>query len=376
MMIEYSLENPMPHLVSEILLQFQLEGRLIDVALYGSGHIHDTFLSRYLKDGRETRYIHQWINHFVFKQPDKVMENIVRVTEFSRQEIQKRGGDPLRETLTLVPTVDGRPYYRSPEGDTWRTYLFVEDATAYDQPLHPGQLASAARAYAQFQRLLSALPGGRLHETIPGFHHTPGRFAAFTQALERDACNRAGSIRPEIDFILQREPQTRRIADLLAKGAIPERVTHNDTKLNNVLIDDRTGQGLCVIDLDTVMPGSALYDFGDSVRMGASTAVEDEPELAKVSLNLEAFEALAAGYLEEARQFLIPAEIDQLVFSARLITLEQAIRFLGDYLNGDIYYRTHRPAQNLDRARTQIKMLQEMEAMEGEMERIVQRYQG
>ena len=364
----------MPQPVLEIIPQFQLEGRLIDVALYGSGHIHDTYLSRFELDGREVRYIHQWINHFVFKQPEKVMENIERVTSFTRQQILERGGDPLRETLTLVPTLDGQPYYRSPEGDSWRTYLFIDGATAYDQPQHPGQLSNAARAYAEFQRLLGALPGERLHETIPGFHYTPGRFTAFTQALERDACHRAQSIRSEIDFILQREEQTSLVADLLSNGVIPERVTHNDTKLNNVLIDDQTGQGLCVIDLDTVMPGTALYDFGDSVRMGASTAVEDEPDLSKVSFNLTAFEALARGYLELAREFLTPIEIDHLAFSARLITLEQAIRFLGDYINGDTYYKIHRPGQNLDRARTQIKMIIEMEEQETAMEKIIQRF--
>ncbi len=360
--------------IFEIIPQFQIKGKLTEAYLYGSGHIHDTYLSRFQLDGREVRYIHQWINHYVFKQPEKVMENIERVTQFARQEIVKRGGDPLRETLTLVPTIDGHTYYQSPEGEPWRTYLFIEGATAYDQPQHLGQLSSASRAYAEFQKLLSALPGGRLQETIPGFHDTPSRFSAFQQAFERDSCNRAGMARPEIDFILGREEQTHRVVDLVAKGLIPERVTHNDTKLNNVLIDDRTGQGLCVIDLDTVMPGSALYDFGDSVRMGASTAEEDEPDLSKVNLNLQAFEALASGYLESAKAFLTPVEIDQLAFSARLITLEQAIRFLGDYLNGDVYYRIHHPGQNLDRARTQIKMVAEMEKQAQEMETIVQRF--
>ena len=366
----------MPRPVNEIIPQFQIQGKWIDANLYGSGHIHDTYQSRFLVNGKEVRYIHQWINHYVFKEPEKVMENIERVTQYTRQEILKRGGNPERESLTLIPTLDGRPYLRTVDGDTWRTYLFIEGATAYDQPQHLEQLTNASRAYAGFQRLLGSLPGERLHETIPGFHHTPGRFAAFLQALERDACNRAQGVRSEIDFLLKREDQTRLVADLLAKGAIPERVTHNDTKLNNVLIDDQTGQGLCVIDLDTVMPGSALYDFGDSVRMGASTAVEDEPDLSKVNLNLEAFEALARGYLELAREFLTETEIDALAFSARLITLEQAIRFLGDYLNGDVYYRIHRPGQNLDRARTQIKMVVEMEKQSFEMEKIVRRYRG
>ena len=227
------------------------------------------------------RYIHQRINHHIFREPEQVMANIVRVTRVRRGAVRVAGGDPARETLTVIPALDGQPYYRTADGDTWRTYLFIEGARTYDQVEEVRHVYTAANAFGHFQRLLAGLPGERLHETIPGFHHTAQRFAAFVQALERDAHNRAAAARAEIDFILACSADARVVVDLLAEGRIPERVTHNDTKLNNVMIDERTGEGICVIDLDTVMPGSALYDFGDLVRTGAVTGAEDEPDLCR-----------------------------------------------------------------------------------------------
>lgn len=364
----------MAHNPQEIIRFFQLEGEFLEIAPCGSGHINDTYASRMRVNGKIVQYVHQWINQHVFKDPVRVMENIERVTAYLRQYVTAVGGDPARETLTLVPAVDGRSYYLTPQGDFWRTYLFIDGARTYDTAENIQHVYSASKAFGKFQKLLADLPGGRLHETIPDFHHTRKRFDAFLRALESDPARRARSVKPEIDFIFQREPQTSVVVDLLASGQIPERVTHNDTKLNNVMIDDRTGEGICVIDLDTVMPGSVLYDFGDSVRIGASTAAEDEPDLSRVGFDLRRFEWLTRGYLDAARDFLSATEIAHLAFSARLIALEQGIRFLGDYLNGDVYYKIHHPSHNLERARTQLKMVAEMEQQAGEMERIVGLY--
>lgn len=359
------------HDLRDIVSYFQLDGEYLDATRLRRGHIHDTYISRF-RDGRgEVRYIHQWINLFVFKDPDKLMENIERVTQHAREQIVAAGGDPWRETLTLVPTTEGHSFLRTPDGECWRTYLFIEGARTYDEAEDLNYLLSAGRAFGNFQRMLSTLPEPRLHETIPNFHHTRKRFEALVRAVERDPMNRAGQVKPEIAFALQREALTSVIVDMLAQGKIPERVTHNDTKLNNVMIDDRTGEGVCVIDLDTVMPGSTLYDFGDAVRLGACTAAEDEQDLDRVGLDLMAFERLACGYLEAARDFLTPTEVDYLAFSALLMTLECGMRFLTDYLEGDVYFRIGREGHNLDRCRTQFKMVAEMERQLDRMNAIV-----
>ena len=358
----------------EIIAHFQQQGEFLEAAAYGTGHINDTFASSFRTDGRVVRYIHQRINRHVFRQPVQVMENIVRVTRYAAERIRAAGGDPARETLTVIPALDGRPYYCTADGDYWRTYVFIEGARTYDQVEDVRHVYTAANAFGKFQRLLAGLPGERLHETIPGFHDTAKRFDAFVLALERDAHNRAATARAEIDFILARAADARVVVDLLAEGRMPERVTHNDTKLNNVMIDERTGEGICVIDLDTIMPGSALYDFGDLVRTGAVTGAEDERDLARVRLDLEMFDYVAHGFLDATCDVLTPIEIDHLVFGARLITYEQAIRFLGDYLNGDTYYKTHRPGHNLDRTRTQIKLLAEIEQHADTLDAIVTRY--
>ena len=362
------------HNLRDIVSHFQLPGQLLDVAPYGTGHINDTYTSHFQTGHGVARYVHQRINQNVFREPEKVMENIERVTHYARERITASGGDPLRETLNLVPTKDAQSFYRSPEGNTWRTYVFIGGVRTYDKVEDVRHVYSAANAFGNFQRLLSGLPGERLHETIPDFHHTRKRFDAFVQALERDAKNRASSVKAEIDFVLKRETDAWVVVDMLAQGKLPERVTHNDTKLNNVLMDERTGEGVCVIDLDTVMPGSALYDFGDLVRTAAITTLEDEPDLAKVSLNLEMFDRLAHGYLDATRDILTPVEIDYLPFGAKLITFEQAIRFLGDYVNGDVYYKIHREHHNLDRARTQIKLVAEIEQRMEQMQAIVNKY--
>jgi hypothetical protein len=352
---------------------FDLPGVYHSGGSYGGGHINDTYRVIQQEGDLFHNYILQRINHYVFKQPAHVMENIERVTRYARERILAAGGDPRRRVLTLVPAHDGRSYYRDANGNTWRIYLYIDGASLYEAAPNPHVLYSAAKAFGEFQVLLSGLPGERLHETIPDFHHTRKRFITFQEAVQADRANRAVSVKQEIDFLLKREADASVVIDLLAQGRLPERVTHNDTKINNVLIEETSGEGLCVIDLDTVMPGSALYDFGDMVRAGAASAAEDEPETRKAGIDMDRFIQLARGYADAVHDLLVPAEWDLLAFSGKLITYEQAIRFLGDYLNGDVYYKIHRPGQNLDRARTQIQMVADMEAKMGLMEAVVDR---
>ena len=361
--------------IAEIAGQFCFIGSLAAAVPFGLGHINDTYLVTYRQpDGTLRRYILQRINQFVFKNPAELMENIERVTRHLHDKIVAAGGDPLRETLNLVLARDQRTYARDAHGEYWRAFLFIENARTFESAESPEHIYQAARAFGNFQRQLADFPARQLHETIPFFHDTPRRFRAFQEAVQRDAFGRAAAVRSEIHFLEQREVDTRLLVEGIARGTLPLRVTHNDTKFNNVMIDDRSGKAVCILDLDTVMPGLALYDFGDAVRSGAALAAEDEPDSTRAGLSLEIFDHLAHGYLDVARDFLTPAEVDHLAFSARLITLEQAIRFLGDYLNGDIYYKVHRPGHNLDRARTQIGMLRDMETRFAHMQAVISRY--
>ncbi len=353
---------------------FAVEGRFVGAAPIPAGHINDTYCTTFEHDGKTVRCINQRINHDVFREPEKLMENIDRVTRFARERIIAAGGDPMRETLTLIPARDGKIFHRTPEGNYWRMFWYIEGAHTHDKAENNQLVYSASRAFGAFQRMLSELPGGRLHETIPNFHNTRKRFEAFLASLTTDSQNRASGARAEIQFVLDRQGDTGIVVDGLADRRLPERITHNDTKLNNVMIDDQTGEGICVIDLDTVMPGSILYDFGDSVRLGAATAPEDERDLLKVGFDIGLFDRLAAGYLDAVRGFLTPAETGLLAFSAKLLTLECGIRFLADHLNGDVYFKIHREGHNLDRCRTQFKMVAEMERQMEAMKAVVHRY--
>lgn len=349
--------------LSEVVGRFRFSGSLGQVEPFGHGHINDTHVVSFKQaEGITHRYILQRINRLVFKDPAALMENIERVTRHLSAKIQGAGGDPLRETLNLVQTVDGGYYTRDSTGEFWRAFLLIEGARTYETVETQQQTYQAAWAFGNFQRQLADFPAIQLHETIPNFHNTPLRFQNFMKAVQQDSHNRAAAIRDEIRFLEQREAETRILVDLIGKGILPLRVTHNDTKFNNVMIDDQTGKAICILDLDTVMPGLALYDFGDAVRSAAALVEEDAPDSFRAGISLETFDSLAHGYLDAARSFLTVAEVDLLAFSARLITLEQAIRFLGDYLNGDSYYKIHRLGHNLDRARTQIGMLRDMEA--------------
>jgi hypothetical protein len=359
---------------TEIVKHFRFEGDFVGADPYGFGHINDTYATRFDVDGTVRRYILQRINHGVFKDPERLMENVAAVTAHLGQKILAAGGDPERETLNLIPTTDGGTYYRTAEGDYWRGYIFIEGAQTYEVAENLDHIYNAARAFSRFQQMLSDFPAGQLYETIPDFHHTAKRFQAFVEAVERDVKGRASSARAEIEFVEKRVGDTSVLVELLAQGKLPERVTHNDTKFNNVMIDDETGEGVCVIDLDTVMPGLALYDFGDLVRSGTNPAAEDERDIAKVCMDLTIFDRVAQGYLDAAREFLTPVEVDFLPFSAKLMTFENGMRFLTDHLNGDVYFRIHRENHNLDRCRTQFKMVADMEEKYDQMMRIVNNY--
>jgi len=359
------------HDVPAIGRQFQLHGEVESFAPYGNGHINDTYLVTCRADGAPARYILQHINRHVFRDPAAVMENIERVTVHLAAQM---AGDPDRNRRVpiLVPARDDRRWYVDPEGETWRAYRFVDGARTCETAESTQLAFQAARAFGRFQQQLASLPPPRLHETIPDFHHTPKRFAALRRAIDADACNRASLAQAEIEFALAHESICNRLID----ANLPERITHNDTKLNNVLFDEVTGEGLCVIDLDTVMPGLALYDFGDMVRTTTSPAAEDERDLVRVAMQFPMFESLVRGYLSAASEFLSKAERNFLSFSGKLITFEVGIRFLADYLAGDTYFKVHREGHNLDRCRTQFKLVESIERQEEEMNRFVDSFAG
>jgi len=357
-----------------ILYRFPLPGDVQEIEQCKFGHINDTFMVRTVRNGRSHQFILQRINQEVFHRPRELMANILRVTTFLKVKIEEEGGDPTRETLTMIPTREGEPYLITPQGEFWRSYHYIDGARTYQRVVSTEHLFQAARAFGRFLRLLDDFPAEELHETIPDFHHTPKRFAALMAAVEKDAHNRAYAARDLIAFAEARVEKLGLVINALAAGDLPQRVTHNDTKFDNVLIDDETGEGVCVLDLDTVMPGSAVYDFGDFVRTGANTGAEDDRDLDRVTLSLDYFEAIARGFLQETAGTLTPLEQEWLPFGAWLLTFEVAMRFLTDFLNGDVYFRIHRPEQNLDRARAQFKLAADMEAKEDAMSKMIARY--
>jgi Ser/Thr protein kinase RdoA (MazF antagonist) len=368
------MAGPDERSVRQVIRCFRIDGELQSVEPWGSGHIHDTYAGRFRTAGGEVRFIHQRINDDVFPRPVEVMENIERVTGHLREKVLAEGGDPERGCLQLVPAQDGGTCHRDGAGAFWRTYRFIEGAQTYNVVQRPEQVYQAARAFGRFQRRLRDLPGPPLHETIPRFGDSLRRFEAFLEALDADSRDRAVGAGREIDAVLEREELASRLGELQAQGGIPSRIIHYDTKLNNVLLDDETGEGICVIDLDTVMAGTALYDFGDMARLGAAGVREDEPDLSRVGVDLDLFEPMARGYLEVAREFLTTGEIDHLALSVKLITFTMAVRFLTDYLAGDPYFKTRRESHNLDRCRTHLALVRDMESKEAEMEAVIGRH--
>ena len=361
--------------IDEAIGQFRYEGVLIDERPYGSGHINDTYLLTFeIAEMGTIKVILQRMNKNIFTKPIELMENILNVTSYLRKKIIENGGDPDRETLNVIRTVDDMPYFVDSEGEYWRSYKFITDATSYDQVESPEDFYQSAVAFGNFQRLLAEYPAETLHETIEGFHDTKARFQVFKKAVEDDVCGRAASVQKEIQFVLEHEHLANVFADLLEKKEIPLRVTHNDTKLNNIMIDNKTRKGICVIDLDTVMPGLAMNDCGDSIRFGASTATEDEQDLSKVSCDMELFDLYAKGFIEGCGGKLTEKEIDLMPTGAMVMTFECGMRFLTDYLQGDTYFKIHRENHNLDRCRTQFKLVKDMEAKWDTMREIIDKY--
>ena len=361
-------------IVAEVLAAYDLPATLMGAVRYGQGHINDTFCAICQpQEGDAVRYILQGLSLAAFPHPDELMENFIGITSYLREKVIAAGGDPLRETLSLVKTRDGKDYYTDSTGKVWRLTPFIENTDCF-QSATPELFEASARAFGNFQYMLQGYPAETLHEAIVNFHNTEDRFAKFEAALAADKLGRAKDIAAEIQFVLDRKADCSVALQALRDGRLPLRVTHNDTKLNNILIDRATGEGICVIDLDTTMPGLSINDFGDSIRFGANHSKEDEKDLSKVNFDIELYEAYTRGFLEGAKGSLTAAELEYLPWGARLMTLECGIRFLTDYLDGDHYFRIHYADQNLDRCRTQFKLVKDMEEQFAEMAAVVAKY--
>jgi Ser/Thr protein kinase RdoA (MazF antagonist) len=363
-----------PAELAAVAARFVLPGPCTGVAPHGHGHINDTYLLACAAESGPRRFILQRINTTVFRDPDALMENMGRVTAHAARRLAAGPAGGRREEVpAVVPTRAGGPLHRDGAGGCWRCLTFIADAESHDVLRTPEQAHAAGFAFGRFQSLVADLPGPRLHETIPGFHDTPRRCAALERAIAADARGRVRLVGPEIAAVRERHATAGRLLARHARGEIPERITHNDTKLNNVMLDRVTGQGVAVIDLDTVMPGLAPYDFGDLVRTATNAAPEDETDLARIVARPEIFAAAAEGYLAASRDFLRPAEIEELAFAGRLLTYENAVRFLTDHLEGDVYYKIARPGHNLDRCRAQLALLRSMEEQAPAWEELVRR---
>ena len=359
----------------EALDAFDFGAPVVGAVPFGQGHINNTFVVHTQPEAACCRrFILQRMSSAAFKRPDQLMENIIGVTEYLGREVERHGGDRSREALEVLRPRNGQPYFTDSEGGAWRLYPFVEHTVCYQAAETPELFAASGRAFGRFQKLLQGYPADTLYETIPHFHDTEDRLAKLKAAVQADALGRAAECREDIQFALDREADCSVALSALREGKLPLRVTHNDTKLNNVLMDEQTGEGICVIDLDTVMPGLSINDFGDSIRFGANHNAEDEPDLAKVNLDLDLFAVYTEAFLSEAGDALTDAEIAYLPWGAKLMTLECGMRFLTDYLEGDVYFHISRERQNLDRARTQFKLVGDMEAHWADLEAIVAKY--
>lgn len=361
--------------LQEVLGAFDFGAPVVGAIRYGCGHINDTFVVHTQPEDRCCRrFILQRMSAAAFKHPEQLMDNIIGVTEYLGRQIAARGGDRAREAMEVIRPKDGQDYYTDSQGGAWRLYPFVEGTVCHQAADTPELFAASGRAFGRFQQLLKDYPADTLYETIPRFHDTEDRLAKFKAAVEADKLGRVKDCRPEIDFVLSREKDCSVALDAMRAGRLPLRVTHNDTKLNNVLMDEKTGEGVCIIDLDTVMPGLVLYDFGDSIRFGANHCAEDETDLSKVSLDVDLFAVYTKAFLEGTGGSLTNEEIEYLPWGAKLMTLECGIRFLTDYLVGDEYFHIAREKHNLDRCRTQFKLVADMEERWAELEAIVNQY--
>lgn len=363
------MENKL--LVKEIIDVFEFEGEFVSESHHKVGNINDTFIVTFREANNFKKYILQRINHSVFKNPEKLMSNIEKVTSHISEKIRLVNGDILRETLNLVRTSFGKSYYKCSDGYYWRAFLFIEGARTYDKVEKPEHIYEAGKALGRFQNQLADFNAKELFEVIKDFHNTPKRYNAFLEAVEKDLVGRAKDSLDEIKYIMERADDLSKLINLLDDGKLPLRCTHNDTKINNIMIDEETGKAVCLIDLDTVMPGLSLYDFGDAIRSGCSTADEEEKDLNKINFDMELYENFIKGLLEESKDTLNRYEIENIAFSAKLITIELAMRFLTDHLNGDVYFKVAYENQNLYRARNQLKLVLEIEKNLDKMNEIV-----
>jgi hypothetical protein len=356
----------------DVSTRFHIYGEILHAEACKIGHINETYTATYGQGGNQVRYIHQKINGNVFKKPIQVMENVDRVTQHIRRKLVDNGvKNVTRKVLVIVPARDGKCYYKDPEGHFWRTFVFIENIRTYESVSSVKQALEAGKAFGKFVSLLSDMKGPRLHETIPDFHNVRKRFHNFVKSLEEDRFNRSKNAIKEIKFYLDHEPIVKKLEKALQSGDLPERITHNDTKFNNVLLDTETDEEQCVVDLDTVMPGNILYDFGDMVRTTTSPTMEDELDLTKVKMRLPLFKALTRGYLGATNDILTKKEKKLIAFSGKMMAFTIGLRFLTDYLSGDTYFRVHRPQHNLDRTRTQAKLTQSIERQEENMQKYV-----
>ncbi len=357
--------------LATVLSAYSLPEAILKADRYGRGHINDTFLLTCEgTEGRPVRYILQGLSREAFPEPEKVMENYIRVTAHLRKKLLSCGEDPVRGTLSLIPAADGRPFVRDPAGQVWRMMPFIE-GTVSDPASSPERMEEAGRMFGRFLKLTEDLPCDSLYETIPHFHDTPARFLRLMRAVRNDLLHRVSSVRPEIEFVLEREADCSVLLKAREAGLLPLRITHNDTKLDNVLFDRISGRGVCLVDLDTVMPGLSVCDFGDSIRSGARHCAEDEADPERAVLDTGLFASYARGFLSGCRGLLTQGEKDHLAWGARLMTLECGIRFLTDYLEGDRYFRIFSPDQNLRRCRVQFRLVRDMEKLFPLLEEII-----
>lgn len=350
----------MDYIFEKIIPKFHYSGVVTNYQLYGNGRINYTYVVN-IENGSVKRYILQKINKVVFTDPLSLMKNVENITTFLRGKILSSGGNVERECLTLVPTVDGALYYQDENGDFWRSYNYIDNALSYDRAEKPEHVYESGKAFGRFLRLLDEYPADSLLITIPDFHDTKKRFDTFVSAVEADIKNRASDASKEIAQAMKFKDNINCLNELRAKGELPVRVTHNDTKFDNVMIDIDTEQAICVLDLDTVMPGLSAYDYGDSIRSCANACEEDERDLSKVYMDDRLFDSFTRGYLQECGMILTKKEIEVLPAAVLLITYELALRFLTDYLNGDVYFKINRPLHNLERTRNQLKLLSDIE---------------
>lgn len=363
------------NIVKEAIEAIDFKGTIKSVRPFGGGHINDTFLLEYtLPENKEIKYILQRINHEIFTNVDQLMENYCNICTHLKAHIKLMGGDEERETITVIYTKDGKSYTKDSKGNYWRGILFIPNSITMEVVESPIDFYKTGRAFGRFQQQLKSFDVEKLQEIIPNFHNTKVRYESLLKSIERDKVHRVNLVKKEIKFITDREKDTTILLDMLSKGILPLRVTHNDAKISNIMLDKDTKEGICIVDLDTIMPGVVAYDFGDAIRSGATYATEDEKDLKKVCLELDLYEAFTKGFVEGAEGTFTKAEIESLKWGAKIITLEQGIRFLDDYLNGDEYYKIDYPEQNLNRTRTQLKLVEEMESKWDKLHEISVRY--